>query len=120
VDHDSDASTVCDGNVSCVVCVTATYAAAGLTRCTNCSACVDGVLSMLMSEIGERDCAVVRLGETTILILNSFQQNVDVLWEMLLVHFYKFSLVWCSVRDDIRFDRLDETQGPTLVPKAIT
>ena len=51
------------------------------------------------------------------LIFNSFQQNVDVLWEMLLVHFYKFSLVWCSVRDDIRLDliastSLDELQGP--------
>ena len=38
------------------------------------------------------------------LIFNSFQQNVDVLWEMLLVHFYKFSFLWCSVRDDIRLD----------------
>eukprot|EP01047_Picozoa_sp_COSAG01_P093825 COSAG01_NODE_24869_length_763_cov_1.867470_2_plen_49_part_01 len=49
------------------------------------------------------------MGETTILILNSFQQNVDVLWEMLLVHFYKFSFLWCSVRDDIRLDLIAST-----------
>jgi hypothetical protein len=44
------------------------------------------------------------------LIFNSFQQNVDVLWEVLLVHFYKFSFLWCSVRDDIRLDLIASTR----------
>eukprot|EP01049_Picozoa_sp_SAG25_P028163 SAG25_NODE_15159_length_158_cov_144.542373_1_plen_47_part_10 len=43
------------------------------------------------------------------LIFNSFQQNVDVLWEMLLVHSYEFPLLWCSVRDDIRLDLIAST-----------
>ena len=55
------------------------------------------------------------MGETSILILNSFQQNVDVLWEMLLVHSYKFSLVWCSVRDDIRLDLIASTRRRDLL-----
>jgi hypothetical protein len=55
------------------------------------------------------------MGETSILILNSFQQNVDVLWEMLLVHFYKFSFLWRSVRDDIRLDLIASTSCRDLL-----
>ena len=55
------------------------------------------------------------MGETSILILNSFQQNVDVLWEMLLVHFYKFSFLWRSVRDDIRLDLIVSTRREELL-----
>ena len=55
------------------------------------------------------------MGETTIPILNSFQQNVDVLWEMLLVHFYEFSFLWCSVRDDIRLDLIASTRRRDLL-----
>ena len=49
------------------------------------------------------------------LIFNSFQQNVDVLWEMLLVHSYEFPLLWCSVRDDIRLDLIASTSRRDLL-----
>jgi hypothetical protein len=52
------------------------------------------------------------------LIFNSFQQNVDVLWEMLLVHYiyiYKFSFLWCSVSYDIRLDLIASTSRRELL-----
>ena len=55
------------------------------------------------------------MGETTILILNSFQQNVDILWDIVLMLFYEFPLLWRSVRDDIRLDLIVSTRRRELL-----